>query len=180
LNLKINVIDFDKTLLPFDSFKKFVIKEISSFNIFVIIFSIFRLLHVIKSTTFKEIITRYIAKKKDDKYFKKFAESLYPKLNNDIIKLVKENSDEATINILLSASPDLYVRHIIKQLNWTGTGSYINNKNNFVSVYGDEKVKWLLENYSKNKYYYNYAISDNEIDMNLLKQFEKYDIWISH
>ena len=174
---KINVIDLDKTLLPYDSFRVLVKKEIKSLNIFVGLVTLLRILRLIGPFQYKEMISKHLKKKKSEEYFISFANSLIPDFDKRLISIIDSKTDSNTTNVLLSASPHLYVRYLIKKLAWKGTGSYFNDDNKFIPIFGDKKISWLKKNFSDKSYLYNYSVSDSKSDLKLLKLFTESDLW---
>ena len=168
---KINVIDLDHTLVNYDSFRELIKIQLFKFDIYIIWITLLRLLKIKNRYNYKMEIIKYFENIYDNQYFKKFAVKVFNDIDRNIFNLINEETDDDTINILLSASPTLYVRHIIKKLSWEGTGSYIDENGFFFHMQGDSKITWLIENYNQIEYKYNFAISDD--DFNLLNLFEK-------
>lgn len=177
---KINVIDLDKTLIPYDSFRLLVKKELFKFDLYVIRLTIARVFRLILAHEFKFKLVNYFRTKHKDEFFKKFVDVIYKDVNPEVIKLVEKEADNNTINILLSASPNLFVKYFIQKLGWVGSGSYIDNDRKFVHLYGREKVNWLLRTYKSDNFNYNFAISDSSSDDQLLALFNKHIKWTSH
>ncbi len=169
---KINVIDLDDTLLPYDSFRKLIKLELKKMDLNVWFWVIFRKMRFISATLFKEMITRLLSKKYSTSYFKSFADRLYKDLNPIIFELVLSKTDVDTINVLLSASPNLYVKELVSLLGWEGQGSYFDD-NNFVNLYSINKVLWIENNYPKSEFEYNFAVSDSRTDDVLLNEFNE-------
>lgn len=174
---KINVIDLDKTLIPYDSFRVLVKKEIFKFNLRIILFTKLRILRIISLEKYKGYIIPLIEKKYDDSFFKEFALSLYRDMDSLVLKEVQKETDNNTINILLSASPDFYVKHLIEELKWQGKGSYFDNSDKFLHLYGSSKISWVKGNYDESEFEYNMAISDSSTDDKLLTLFQRKIKW---
>lgn len=170
---KINVIDLDKTLIPYDSFRLLVKTELYKFDVYVASLVMFRKLKLIPNRKFKSKLVVHLTSKYEDDYFKKFAKKIYNDIDLKIINLVQEETDDFTVNVLLSASPNIFVRHLVKQLGWAGSGSYVDSYGKFIHLYGKEKIIWLGKTYQRDKYYYNFATSDSFSDYELLSLFNK-------
>jgi phosphoserine phosphatase len=116
--------------------------------------------------------------RKDQKY-QKVVEDLVGKVMSsirpDIMEAILQETDPDTINILISASPADYVKLVAKELGWTYLASEINN-NKFMHCYGETKIKLLRRHYPENKFVYNFAISDSQLDISLLGKFKNYVI----
>lgn len=175
----INVIDLDKTLIPYDSFGKLIKNEVKELKLKVIYLTILRVLRLISLEIYKGKITLWLEKNHDKKFFEKLAENIYTDINLEVLKEVNKVSDKETINVLLSASPDVYVKYLIKELDWVGSGSYYDN-NNFIHLHGKGKINWIKKNFPEDKFKYQLAISDSATDDDLLKMFKKEIKWILH
>jgi phosphoserine phosphatase len=104
---------------------------------------------------------------------KKFSSSLYYDINKSILSYVLEHTDERTINILCTASPEDYVKYLAEMLGWSYLCSTLENDNEtFNHLYGKNKVISLIHHYSPQHYIYHLAISDSKSDNKLLKLFQ--------
>lgn len=173
---RINVIDLDDTLLPYDSFRLLIKGEIKKLNIRVWFWVVCRKLRLIPGTLFKEKLSSLFNKKYPASFYKSFAAKLHKDLNPLVLDLVLSKTDINTINVLISASPDLYVKELISLLGWEGKGSFFNGSN-FIHLHGNEKLEWLHNNYSKEDFEYNFSISDSLSDSLLLEQFKNSIFW---
>jgi hypothetical protein len=176
---KINVIDLDCTLLPYDSFRKLVKIELRKLNLYIWIISILRILKVIQGYRYKQLLVLYWENKYDKSFFYNYAKLIYKDLDKNILNIVSSKTDSNTKNILISASPELYVKELIVLLGWEGRGSYYKNKK-FINLYSKEKINWLIKNYPKNEVEYNFAISDSQSDVQLLALFQESTLWIQN
>lgn len=95
-------------------------------------------------------------------------------LNNNVLDKVKSHTDESTINVLVTASPADYVCNVAESLGWNYICSDLSN-GEFTHVHRSNKLKLLEEKYPSSNYFYNYAVSDSQTDMPLLKLFSNYD-----
>ena len=175
---KINVIDLDKTLLPYDSFRKYILiflrNKQSALHILPLM--ILRKLRLLNSATFKKrVIERG---RKVDNYndkMKYFSDQLFVGIDNSIIETVRSHTDSETINILCTASPEDYIKHLAGLLKWKYIASQLDSdKNYFVHMHGQRKVEAIRELYPEDRFRYNFAISDSQSDEELLKAFESY------
>jgi len=177
--VKINVIDLDKTLIPYDSFRVLIIREIKKIDVFLIGITVSRLLKFTPSEQYKKRASLYLQKKHSDEFFKNFANELFNDIDKKVLQLIHSHTQKNTINILLSASPNLFVKHLVKKLKWSGSGSY-NSDGTFVHLYGSNKTQWLFQNYNTEDYDYNFAISDSSSDDELLSLFRENKKWVNH
>ena len=173
----INVIDLDKTLIPYDSFGKIIKNEIKNFRLKVIYLTILRVLRLISLEIYKGKITHWLERYHNKAFFERFAQNIHDDIDSEVLKEVNKESNSQTINILLSASPDIYVKYLIIEMDWVGSGSYFENKK-FIHLHGKGKINWLIKNFPKDKFKYQLAISDSATDDDLLKMFKKEIKWI--
>ena len=174
---KINVIDLDKTLIPYDSFRLLIKNELYNLDFYVLRLSLFRVLRIILPDKFKHKIVNHLSIKYDDVFFKNYVDRIFIDIDQEVMTLIEKEIDDNTINVLLSASPHLFVTYFIQKLEWVGSGSYIDNEGKFIHLYGQEKVNWLLDTYKKDSFIYNFAISDSPSDNQLLSLFKKNIKW---
>jgi len=114
------------------------------------------------------------------KFLKNYAKNLSNNVNNNVMEMIKNNSDNNTINILCTASPKDYANLLASKLKWRCLASHFSENGKFIHVYGENKIKLVNDLYPKNKYIYNFSISDSINDLHLLKQFDKYKYFQYH
>jgi phosphoserine phosphatase len=171
----INVIDLDKTLIPFDSFRYLIIHELKRLNLKIISLVILKKVGFISSKRLKDLVLRVLKLDKNIKLKDKIVELINNSIDREVLEKVKRESDKDTINILCSASSNSYIKEVAKNLKWVGYGSYV-KEDNFYHMYGINKLKFIKSKFPKTKYRYNFAISDNINDLVLLEEFKKYEI----
>lgn len=174
---KLNIIDLDKTLIPFDSFRYYLLNLLWSIHFYRIIPLIFkRILKLSNETNFKESVVERARKVKNyNKLLLKIKDESMFKINEDVLNLIRNNSDSNTINVICSASPRDYVRYISDELGWKCLASdFI--ENNFVNMKGSNKIKYLRKFFPESEYSYNYSVSDSRDDLELLKLFKEYKL----
>jgi phosphoserine phosphatase len=114
--------------------------------------------------------------RKTDNYedeMKKFSSSLYRDINKSILSFVLAQTDERTVNILCTASPEDYVKYLAEMLEWSYLCSTLENDSGaFYHLYGENKITSLTQRYSPHHYIYHLAISDSKSDSTLLKLFQ--------
>ncbi len=173
---KINAIDLDKTLIPFDSFLILILSYLKKNNYIslVVFYALLRKIRLIRSGTFKD---RVLAIMKKDEHYQELIQYLVGQvmaaIRPDIIEIINQETSPTTINVLISASPVDYVALVAEKLNWHYLASEsINGK--FIHCYGQKKIELLKKIYPKKKYIYNFAISDSQSDLTLLQMFRKH------
>jgi phosphoserine phosphatase len=170
---KVNAIDLDKTLIPFDSFREYLFLNINLGNFVIIAFYMFlRKTRIIKMDFFKKkIIQVYRNNTEYRSNMKGYAEKLYNSIDSHILELVHSNTDSETVNVLISASPVDYVKELSTLLEWGYIASSFQG-NDFVHAYGINKIVLLKSQYNPDQFKYNFAISDHDSDNELLSLFK--------
>src|SRR4030042_4478320 len=174
---KINVIDLDSTLLPHNSLIYYVLLFLKNKRCFLPVF--FHLEqritgNITKEEFLKKIMITARKTKNYKKKIKKFGLSLYDDIRKPMLHFILKNTDEFTINILCTASPEDYVKYLCEKLGWPYISSTLdNNDENFIHMFGHNKVIAVKKMYPKQKYTYHLAMSDNISDQELLKLFDQ-------
>lgn len=176
MSFKINVVDLDKTLIPFDSFRLLLINYLKHQNgiTYLSLLVFLRKLRLISSVKFKSIVLRHIRISNSyELLINNLMETILPSINSQILNEVNSETDSNTINVLVSASPVDYVSEIAKNLGWDFIASDFEN-GEFIHCYGIEKLRLVEKHYPLSDYSYNFAISDALSDIELLKRFKKF------
>jgi phosphoserine phosphatase len=170
------VVDLDKTLIPFDSFRKYTLLWLKQIPIKISTIILLRKLKLINQTQFKKRILSLASK------HHKFADlnleiyrSITDNIDEKLIENIKKKDSKPSVYLLLSASPDVYVSRIGKYLGWEAKGSYFVAAGQFINLHGVQKIKYLQQDYPSENFNYHYAISDSDSDTQLLKLFNEYD-----
>ena len=142
---KINVIDLDKTLIPFDSFRFYVFYKIRNGNLKVLFLTLLRKLRISSAESYKKNILSVTKLHSCEKDIDTIVKKIIDSINLNILSRIKENSADGTINILCSASPDIYVKKIAAYYNWEGFGSYF-FEDEFYHMWGENKIKFIKKN----------------------------------
>lgn len=168
------VVDLDGTLIPFDSFRMLVLKNIFDFRIISLIF--IRILRFISNANFKYQFIK-ILEKKDWGYKKSeiFVDKIIMQIDSAVMQKIKSNSVSDDYIILCSASPNIYVSKIASRLGWKGYGSFDKEKKT-KHLYGRNKKDFIIQNFPPEQYNYKYSISDSKSDMDLLNMFETWEL----
>ena len=176
---KVNAIDLDDTLIPYDSMRRFYFIWLWNWRYFLQLLwlLVLRKSGVYNRGIFSEKFHQLI--KNDTQYQEicnKFGNEIAASINLELLEVIKSKTDADTINILVTASPEDYCYPIVRKLNWQLIGSGIKN-GTFYHNYGENKIKLLQSLYPVSNYNYNYAVSDSPSDMDLLKLFEDYCLY---
>jgi len=174
---KINVIDLDSTLLPHNSLIYFVLLFMKNRQCFLplLFYLEQRITGIITKEEFlKKIMITARKSTHYEKKVKKFGLSLYDDIRKPMLRFILQNTDEFTMNILCTASPEDYVKYLCEKLGWPYISTTLdNNDENFIHMFGHNKVIAVQKMYPKQDYTYNLAMSDNISDRELLKLFDK-------
>lgn len=168
------VVDLDNTLVPFDTFKLLVLKNI--FNVNIIILLIIRRLRLMSALRFKKNVIHILS---DNNWLNKkmtnFVSEIISRIDKNIIEKVNKKTTRFDYIILCSASPDIYVKEIAKRLGWQGFGSSL-ERDSLFHMFGINKIKFICEKFPTSKYFYKYSISNSLSDLELLKLFDFWEI----
>lgn len=176
---KINVIDLDKTLIPFDSYRALVMERLwRGPHRAALVWQMF-----LRASQFSDrsqlahgLYNILVTQMGPTKQFVGYAQSLFERIDPLVIELVNQHTEPQTVNIIVSASPEDYVRPLAEMLGWRGHGSKI-QAGRFRHLYGKAKTELVRENYPECDYEYHFAISDSESDMNLMQLFRHYRLY---
>lgn len=177
---KINVIDLDNTLLPYNSWAKFIMSFLGNWRCFfpIIYYSLLRGTGILSRGEYQKnilMVARHISTYEDTA--KTFGESLYQDVRTPLMSFILENTDEATINILCTASPEDYVKYLCENLGWRYVCSTLDRDGtHFIHMFREQKITAIQELYPSTDFDYHLAFSDDRGDLGLLRLFEKYDI----
>lgn len=173
---KINVIDLDGTLLPYDSLIKYTVLSLRHLRYFlpILLYSLLRLFRIIPRDVFqKNLLIRMRKTKNYENEMKKFSSRLYRELDTSVLRFVQDHTDGHTENILCTASPEDYVKYLAEMLGWACLSSTLNDSDEtFYHLYGENKITTLKQHYPPQNYIYHLAISDSKSDRSLLELFQ--------
>jgi phosphoserine phosphatase len=174
---KINVIDLDSTLLPYNSLIHFVLIFMKNRRCFLplLLYLTQRMRgKLTKEEYLKKVLITARKTTHYEKKVKKFGLSLYDDIRKPMLRFILENTDDFTINILCTASPEDYVKYLCEKLGWPYISSTLdNNGENFIHMFGRNKVIAVQKMYPNQNYTYHLAMSDNVSDWELLKLFDQ-------
>ena len=161
--------DFDETLVPYDSFRRYLWHLIRYRPFYMCYLLLLRKCRIISSKELKEKVTILVESSKSlIEDAKLFANAI----KKDIcIPTAQENS---TI-LLITASPKVYMKYVVEHWDCHMLCSdYIDNE--YIEMYGRTKAEFLHRYYPTSKYQYIYAMSDSISDICWMKEFNEYEI----
>lgn len=170
------VADFDKTLIPYDSFRKYCFHWIRYKPVTISFIILMRKLRIISNASFKKNITRICSSRKNSiRIDEAFSKKVYIDIDNILLKKLQKRLPKNGELVIISASPNQYMQHFEHLLGIKTFGSYFKDRV-FIHLYGEAKKKFVLTQYPKSDFHYLYSVSDSKSDLHLLKEFEEYDI----
>lgn len=171
------VVDFDKTIIPFDSFRRylFIWLRYHPFELFYYIS--LRKIRLVSNFWFKKRVLKLIKidsrrRTIDLNYTKYLISRIDANLLHECVKIAGSTGRI----LILSASPHSYISLVGNSLKMMAQGSYFDSSDKFMHLYGPGKVEHLLNNYPKSDYDYCFAVSDSPSDFEFLKLFKNYKI----
>ncbi|WP_158551543.1 haloacid dehalogenase-like hydrolase [Rhodohalobacter sp. SW132] len=173
---KLVVIDLDHTLIGVDSFRFYINKKIKNGSFYALILKWLRRFRFIRLEDFKKYTIRLILE--EDPELNNLTGNLTSFLNEPLLNKLKSEfvGDEFEL-LILSASPDNYVRILGERLQINAKGSHFeNDTKTFMHIHGKGKIDYLLHHFPKDTYNYEYAISDSITDEKLLSLFKKSEL----
>ena len=163
--------DFDKTLIPYDSFRRYLMHLLRLRPVRVGTLLLLRKLRLISGASLKAHITRMVnrseALQRDVKHFANRV--IYD------VQLPVATPKDAKV-LLISASPSIYMQHIASSLACSLLCSDFVEGNKYVEMYGEKKLEALEQQYPASEYDYAFAASDSESDMCWMQEFKEYKI----
>ena len=173
---KINVIDLDKTLLPYHSLVRFVVYFMSEWRCVLplLAYSLLRITGVMgKDTYLKKVLMSTRTTERYEEKLQRFSQLLYRDVRQSMVGYINTYTDDSTTTILCTASPQDYVKYLCEKLQWEYLCSTLNAQGNgFVHMSGAHKIHALHQQYPEQQYTYHFALSDNNDDAELLQLFD--------
>ena len=162
--------DFDNTLVPYDSFRRYLLHLLRLRPVIVGWWLVLRKCRLITSAELKARITKMVQRSEAlQRDTEQFANSIIYDVQ------VPVTAPKQAKVLLISASPSVYMKHIATALNlFFICSDFIGNK--YIEMYGDTKAEALHQHYPLSEYEYVYAVSDSESDLCWMKMFKHYDI----
>jgi phosphoserine phosphatase len=177
---KLNVIDLDNTLLPYNSWARFVLVFLRNWRCFfpIIFYSLLRGAGMLSRGTYQRNLLRVIRKMHDhENTAKTFGEALFQDVRTPLVRFIQENTDETTVNVLCTASPEDYVKYLSKKLGWQYVSSTLDKDGtHFIHMFRERKITAIQQEYPRKDFDYHLAMSDDHRDLGLLKLFETHYI----
>ena len=162
--------DFDKTLVPYDSFRRYLLYLLRLRPVRIGGLLLLRKLRILSSAAMKERLTRMVDRSAElTRETKHFAQRLIYDVK------VPEHTARGIVVLIISASPKVYMRYVTEIIGYELLCSdYMDGR--YVEMYGATKAEVLHVHYPQTEYAYVYALSDSNSDLYWLKEFKQYEI----
>jgi phosphoserine phosphatase len=174
---KVNSIDLDNTLLPYDSLTRFVWLFLTDWRCSLTVLNCLILRAIGRldnEETLKNILIAARGTTGYENRAKRFGISLYDDMRKQMVHFIMDNTDESTVNVICTASPEDYVKHLCEKLDWKCIGTTLDKTGeHIIHTSGKNKLAALRKAFPEQEYRYNLAISDNRSDEGLLRLFKK-------
>lgn len=163
--------DFDKTMIPYDSFRRYLWHLLKLRPMRVTVLLVLRKMRLLSSTGLKKRVTRMVSRSEiltqDAKRFANWI--VYD------VQMPQFTPHEGTL-LIISASPKIYMQYIAEALGCELLCSDFMGED-YVEMYGERKADALYKQYPQSEYDWAYACSDSESDMCWMKEFNRYEIY---
>lgn len=162
--------DFDKTLIPYDSFRQYLLHLLMLRPVSIGGLLVLRKMRMISSANIKKYVTKMVERSSRLRLdAKRFA--------NQIVYDVQMPHQATTgeVTLIISASPNVYMRYVAEALGCDLLCSGM-REGAYMEMFGDTKKEWLQRLYPQTEYTWMYAKSDSASDLCWMKEFYKYDI----
>lgn len=162
--------DFDKTLIPYDSFRRYLLHLLRLRPVRIGTLLLLRKLRILSAAGLKERVTRMVdhsaALTRETKHF---AQRLIYDLQ------MPGHTTKGGMVLIISASPNVYMHNVAEIIGCELLCSdYVDGR--YVEMYGTTKAEALHAHFPQTEYTYVYALSDSPSDLCWMNEFKKYDI----
>ncbi|MBO6306301.1 MAG: haloacid dehalogenase-like hydrolase [Paludibacteraceae bacterium] len=162
--------DFDKTLVPYDSFRRYLKFLLRLRPVRVGALLVLRRIRLISSANLKARVTRMVVQSAVLTHeTKHFAQRLIYDVK------MPQRATKGGVVLIISASPYIYM-HLIADLLQCELLCSDSRDGQYIEMYGTTKADYLERLYPPQDYSYVYAASDSESDLCWMKDFKQYDI----
>lgn len=161
--------DFDKTLIPYDSFRRYLMHLLRLRPVRIGALLLLRKVRILSAAQLKERVTHMVehsaALTRETKHF---AQRLIYDLQ------MPERTTKGGVVLIISASPKIYMHYVAEIIGCDLMCSdYMSGW--YVEMYGTTKAEALHAHYSQTEYAWTYALSDSESDLCWMKEFENFE-----
>lgn len=166
------VLDFDKTLIPYDSFRSYIFLWLKKYPFYIGMLLVFKKIRLLSSMELKKSLLKKISKNSDYHEINTlFSLKLVSDIRHEILQEIKDKQTPGAYVLLLSASPDSYIKLVGEHLGFSAAGSHFVNED-FQHLHGAGKIYFLKKHYPVTEFNYLYSISDSVSDIKLLEMFQ--------
>jgi phosphoserine phosphatase len=160
---RLNIIDLDGTLITDDSLRLLAMQRMTHPMVALQV-----ALRAMKLTDEAALHRYFFRRPLPPDQAEMFCQSLVALVNPQVLALIREHNSAQTL--LLSASPDWYVKPFAAALGMLGAGSHDTAEGEFLYCKGAGKLALLAAKFPVSDYDYHLGIGDSEADK----------IWLAH
>lgn len=171
------VVDFDGTLLPYDSLRKLLFSLLWKYPFEIGLLLVKRRLRLISAAVMKHRVILLLEKKQDsEKFLRHFVELIFSDCSAALLEKIKQWQSQHYEVLVLSASPHIYLQYLQEKLDCKIQGSYVLENGELLHLYGKHKLNFIEAHFPRIHYKYVYAVADHQSDLVLLQEFETFDL----
>lgn len=171
----LSVFDLDGTLILVDSFARLVRREIRRPR--VALAAALRATRLVGGDAFAARAHAALADVlADEAYVARFLDGMERHLDQRVVARCAECRTAGHLLVLVSASPDDYVRPFAKRLGFDEAHGSRATASGYRRLHGHEKLRLVDEHYARDRFRRTFAIGDSESDMPLLATFERHEL----
>jgi len=170
----LSVFDLDKTLIKIDSLQFLVTRQLFWRTLPLMAL---RALGIHGRESFAAAVTLRCEKlMTSETQLEAFLQRIRCEIDPAVGAMLVEHRKQGEV-VIASASPEVYVSRFAKSMGAIGIGSHFDQQGNFFHCYGDNKVAYLTRRFPKSDFLWNFAISDSESDLPLLRECKTHQLW---
>lgn len=176
---KINAIDLDRTLLPYDSLTALALRmlRVPGAAPRVLWYGALRKLRLLGRRAFlARLVTLLRALPEREALLAELVARFRADADRGLLDLLAGRTDADTVNVLCTASPSDYAEPLARALGWDCVCSLVEGGAVTLHAYGSGKAAEVRRRYPPDSYAYNFAVSDSPSDLELLEMFAEHKI----
>lgn len=164
--------DFDKTLIPYDSFKRYIMQLLKRHPMRIGWICLLRCLRILNNADFKCRIVSLVQHSNQENAL---AQQFMQTIAKDIVW--PDNIPADAHLLVITASPMCYMQYLPQYISrQCDVLASTFQDDAFVHLYGSQKMQALQSNYPTTLYTYCFAMSDSSSDVAWMKEFEQYQL----
>lgn len=171
----LSVFDLDGTLIMVDSFARLVRREARRPR--VALAAALRASRLLDGDAFAARAHAALGSVlADPAYVARFLDEMEPHLDRQVVGRIGACRSDGHLLVLVSASPDDYVRPFAKRLGFDEAHGSRHTAGGYRRLHGPEKLRLVDESYPREHFRRVFAIGDSDSDMALFATFERHEL----